>query len=393
MTRKPHLALAAVATMALVTLAGCGGGGTSGGGGGTGDGTLRIVVTDAPIDPELVVRADIWVSRITIHDATDNGDTAQAWEPLFDDPDNPIEMNLVDLRNGVTQELVNAQLGAGTYNQVRLFYSMAELELTNGKVYSTEGGADGPIQLTSQVQSGQKIQINPPVVLTDTLDAELLLDFDLSHTFRPIPANNPPDANRYQLGPVIRAVWLVNQAEIRGTITDADEGGAPAVNAAVELFHPGADPELDTPVASTATDELGHYTLIGIGPGTYDIHASLGDAVGSALGVNVPGGRVTTVDIVIATPPGTIEGTVTDPDADPPEVEGATVDVYLQGEGPGDPEVATVQTESDGTYSVDVPPGDYDVYASKDGKVGGPVGATVVSDQITQNIDIEIATP
>ena len=107
--------------------------------------------------------ATIWVDRIDVHTS---GTADSGFLKLFDDEANPIEMDLLDLTNGVTQELVRANVPAGTYRQVRLYFSDAELEI-GANHYAVDDGRTGPLRLTSQAASGLKVFIRPPAADTN----------------------------------------------------------------------------------------------------------------------------------------------------------------------------------------------------------------------------------
>ena len=274
---------------ALVGLLGLG---CSDSGGGGGVGTISVLATDAPLDHSQVSEATIRVDEIRIHaDANAQG----GFLTLYDGE--PIEMNLLELNNGITQELVKADLPAGAYRQLRLHVESATLRLVNDNVYDTEAGT---LHLTSQDTSGFKVFIDPPIVVFKALTTELLLDVDLSKTFLPTPSDDPLTATSYSLLPVIRVANLSTSGEIRGVVTTDDGlgGFVPMEAASVYIMPPG---ELDTlnSVASTATDVDGAYAVLGLAAGTYDVLATkdaLEDRVDGAI---VSVGNVTVVDLTL----------------------------------------------------------------------------------------------
>lgn len=269
-----------------LALTACSGGSDSSGSSGTGE--LVIEVTDAPPDYSQIAVARIDVSEVKVHEsATANS----GWMTLYSGP--TITFDLLDLQNGVKSLLVRADVPAGSYRQVRLVIPSAHLELTDGDVFST---AAGNLELTSLDTSGLKIFVNPPIVVTSGLSRTLLLDFDLTKTFHPVPANDPFNANKYLLKPVVKASNLSDSGEIRGTVRDSS--GAGVAQASVYVLPPG---EIDpaNSVATTGTADDGHYALLGIAPGTYDVIATKGALMGTALGKSVSVANTTTVDIVI----------------------------------------------------------------------------------------------
>jgi hypothetical protein len=128
---------------------------------------------------------------------------------IYDEPDPPLTFNLKNLNNGITARLATALIPAGTYRQLRLVVSEAELVLNDGtatKVYSSAAGAVNELRLTSTSKSGFKIMLDPPVKVTNNFSTLLVLDFLLTKTFHAIPSNvaNPLDATRFQLQPTIQ---------------------------------------------------------------------------------------------------------------------------------------------------------------------------------------------
>ena len=92
-----------------------------------------------------------------------------------------------------------------------------------------------------------------------------LVDFDLSKTFKPVPANDPMNANKFKLHPVIRGVNLGNAGEIRGIVTGNDGRGAqvPVAGADVFVLLPG-ETDRESSIASTLTDRDGNYAVLGL---------------------------------------------------------------------------------------------------------------------------------
>jgi len=376
--RSFHGVLAA----SLSLLAACSGGG--GGGGGGGNGAVRIDATDAPFVFDIVTEAQISVDRITIfHDDGDGGPIV-----LFEGA--PMTLDLLALRDGVTQQLVQNDLPAGTYRQLRLHVTAARLVLTNGNVYTTD---DGTIHLTSQDSSGFKVFVDPPIEVARGGSARVLLDFDMTQTFHPIPANDPLNANRYQMHPVIHVTNTGPAGGLQGTVTQDDGSGGtvPVESATVYVLPPGeTDPSQS--IASTATNAQGAYSFLALPPGTYDVLAVHADLQGGATGVVVTAGEVTVLDITLHPTTGGVHGTITQDDGMGGLMPVAGANVYVLPPGDTDPThaVASATTAADGTYAMDgIQPGTYDVLAVQGALQATAAGVSVVAGSVL-TVDLTI---
>ena len=254
-------------------------------------GTVTVLATDAPIDHSLVEDARVWVDRVRIHAQTDG---ATGFYTLYEGA--PVELDLDDLRSGLTATIVEADLPAGTYKQLRLRVTDALLDLTNGNLYTT---TDDTLELTGQGASGFKVLLDPPLEVLDGVERNLVLDFDLPKTFLPTPASDPRTATSYELLPVIRTAVLELSGEFEGSVVgDLGGGLVPVADATLYLLPPG---ETDTgeSLATTATAADGSFVLLGVAPGTYDVLATLGALTDRVDGVQVIEGALTEVDLTL----------------------------------------------------------------------------------------------
>jgi len=148
--------------------------------------------------------------------------------------------------------------------------------------------------------------------------------------------------------------------DVVGTVSGP---GGPVAGAEVRLHAAGAQGV----VATDTTDGSGAYAftdLLASGDVKIEVVDPSGVHQGAWAGgadhatatvVDVPGGGTVTVDVALALTPGTLAGTVTDA-AGP--VEGVEVTVHAAG---AEGVVAQAVTGADGTYTVDLVPGDYRV--------------------------------
>jgi hypothetical protein len=281
----------------IVSLAACGGGGGSStqppAGPGPGQGALTLLATDDPFVYEIVTAATITVDRVSVH--TDANEEDNGFLVIYDGP--PRVVNLLALHDGITTELAHANLPTGTYRQIRLHVIAAELTLVNGNTYSTTAGN---LHLTSQATSGFKVFVDPPIEIEDGVSRTFLLDFDLTHTFHPVPAVDPLNATTYELHPVIHAANVSTSGEIRGDVTHLVASGPPepVEDATVYILPPGVS-DVEQSVAVTSTNASGGFSQLGLPPGTYDVRAVKGALSGVVTDVPVTAGSFTLVHVFV----------------------------------------------------------------------------------------------
>ena len=263
-------------------------GGSSGGGGGTG--TLTIEATDKFLPHSEVAVARIDVNRVQVLNEEDQEGFRAVYEG------DPIQMDLLQLQNGVKRRLAQSTLPAGTYRQIRLRFDDAYLELVNGNRYTT---SDGTLKLSSQSTSGLKVFVDPPIQLSGGVSRTLLLDFDLTKTFKPVPANEPLNASTYKLHPVIKASNMSKSGELRGTVFTTNAGTQTGVGSATVTILPPGELDPENGLTSTGTNANGSWAVIGLEPGIYDVHAMRGALEGRVNAVEVELGGITVVDIEI----------------------------------------------------------------------------------------------
>jgi len=258
-------------------------------GNGDGDtGTLTVLLTDGPFPADLVAEANITIDSLDIREK-DTQDETGAYTTLSREPGT---YNLMDLRNGVTESLANLDVPEGTYNQVRLYVSDAEVVLMDGQEF--------PLQVPSGVRTGLKIFIRPDIEVQSGITAELLLDIDVSKSFvlqGPV-SSQPWSRNDSIKGvlfkPVLRAVNLSTAGRLVGTVTDTSTVANPIPDAQVWV-------ELDSVISNTFTDTLtGDYQLIGLEAGFYKARATVaGHDTVSFTNVEIIAATATDLDFVL----------------------------------------------------------------------------------------------
>lgn len=250
------------------------------------EGTLKIRLTDSPYPFDLIEEAKVTITGVKVH-VSDSAEVSSGFIDIPIEP--PKTFDLMDLQGGVTATLIDASLAAGTYNQIRLMVSSGYIKLK-------DGGFSGNLDIPSGSESGIKVFPDPPIKVQDGLTTDLILDFDVSRSFIPIPnAETKVDKiTGFNFHPVIRVVNNSSVGRISGTVYNnnstpdilTDDTGIEG--AALTAF------EGTTDVTSTSSQSDGSYVLMGLTEGTYDIRATHPDYEESTkTGVSVTVGNNT----------------------------------------------------------------------------------------------------
>jgi protocatechuate 3,4-dioxygenase beta subunit len=166
-----------------------------------------------------------------------------------------------------------------------------------------------------------------------------------------------------------------------GTIIDSSNG-QPVTAATVRLLT-GA-----TPIAVTATDAFGKFSLTNIAPGTYTIEFSKANYTTLTQGVFIQPGTITILNPVLAAIPGALQGTVTSSEG--PAVSGGQV---LLSDSLGTV-IAQTMTSPSGAYTfASIIPGHYTLTVSADGFQSATVGKNIPSNQTTTENFVLLPNP
>ena len=224
-------------------------------------GTLRISITDDPFPVEYIEEANVVITKVEIREKDDHdgyGHEEDNGYPFMTLLEDTLEFNLLELRNGVTAELLEMEIPAGEYDLLRLYVYEA------GIVVKDHGTYD--LKVPSGAQTGIKIFIKPAILVEGGLTADLLLDFNLDKSFI-LKGNmhSPAGINGFNFKPVIRAVNNSTAGSVQGTVSDT--ASVVLENASVWIM-------ADTTIATAYTDSTGFYALPGIPEGTYYLFAT-----------------------------------------------------------------------------------------------------------------------
>jgi hypothetical protein len=249
-----------------------------------GKGKVNIYLTDAPFPIHLVAKTMVTIDKVELR--KQETDTTDASFILL--TEEPMEINLLDLSNGVTEQLASVDLDAGSYDMIRM-------HVTDSKVILTDG-SEFELKVPSGSSSGLKIKIEPALQIGEGETADVLLDFDVSKSFVAKGNWKGGNINGFNFKPVVRCVLLGKAGRIEGTVTDTT--GVGLENAAVKVWLPIEETENDSLITSTFTESDGKYKVIGLLSGTYYLTTELDGFITDTLwNVSVTEGQSTQVDI------------------------------------------------------------------------------------------------
>ena len=219
------------------------------------DGKSRLVIkiTDDPFDISYIESATVTITKVEIRRT---GDGVPDGNPFMVLSDDTVTIDLIDLRNGLTETLIDMEIEDGEYDLVRLYVMEAGLKLKD---------IEDPykVKVPSGEQTGIKIFISPALNVSGDLTEELLLDVDLSRSF--VLRGNMDQNNGFIFKPVIRAANMTTAGRIEGMVKDT---------AKVKVKEAKVWITRDTTVATAFADTMGYYAIIGVPAGTYSIFAT-----------------------------------------------------------------------------------------------------------------------
>jgi hypothetical protein len=260
MSKSKWLLLGTTLSLAIVTF-GCGGG--SGGSSGGGSGTLSLSMTDAAADFAAVF---ITIDEVQIH-LGGNAANPGTWKPLTMQR-HPITVNLMDLTNGVREQLGFVYLPEGDYTQMRLIIGDTPENTTypyaNYVVDKNVPPNIYELKVPSGTNTGFKIVENFTIADRQTL--ELVLDFDASKSV--IEAGS---SGQWLLKPTVKIKPLKEASIVKGRISESGHTYVAGAMVSAQQYDPNkTEPDKVIVATSTFTDSQGQYSMF-LSAGTYNI--------------------------------------------------------------------------------------------------------------------------
>lgn len=342
----------------LAMLISCGGGGSGGG-----SGTLVLGLTDASTDDYQAIYVTIAAVQVNKAapektDGAEDGDES-GWQTILT-PN--MTYNLLELVNGVIENLGIVELEAGKYNQMRLILADQPDDslniLGNPHPYANylvdSEDNEKELKVPSGLQTGIKIVKGFTIVASQS--TELVLDFDAKKSV--VQAGK---SGKCLLKPTIKVLETVVNSVV-GTVGDGAEPLA-GVLVSAQVYDAGAADAKDEVAieSSTLTSDSGGYVLY-LAPGTYNIVAVQEGYEPACVETAATGFEEYAADFSLelaaasGTAAGTVEGLAVPEDFAVLSFRrqldcGTGVDVPV--------EVKAINVAEGGSYSVSLPAGNY----------------------------------
>ncbi len=226
-------------------------------------GRLSVQLTDAPFPHDLVAEANVTIFKVDARykgsvelgtnalDSTEVTISKEKGKPFVVLMEKEVEVNLLELTNGVTTTLVDTNVPAGSYDLIRVYVKGINVVLTDGTTFN--------LDVPSGSQTGIKVFIRPELMVNGGLSSNLLLDFDVSRSF-------VQKSGGFNFKPVIKASNLSTAGTLMGTLTAVEQDMVVGIEGAqVAVF------VADTLNTSTFSDVDGGYMLMGLEAGSYQV--------------------------------------------------------------------------------------------------------------------------
>jgi hypothetical protein len=244
----------------------------------SGKGRLEVYMTDAPFPIDLISSTAVTIDRVDIK-KQETDTTESSFIVISEDT---MEINLLELTNGITELIASADLDVGTYDMIRLHIAGSKIILKDESEFDLE--------IPSGSSSGLKIKIKPAIEILEGQTTDVLLDFDVSRSFVVKGNWKGGKINGFNFKPVVRGVLVGNAGRIVGVVKDTAD--VVLEDASIKVWA-----DSDSLVTSGFSSDAGTYKILGLLEGTYFLTAEKeGYKTDSVENVSVVSGNITEVN-------------------------------------------------------------------------------------------------
>jgi hypothetical protein len=349
MIKKAHVSYLIV-FLTMLALHGCGDSSSP-----ASTGTLSVGLTDAASSDYKAVY--LTIKQVQVHFASSSEDS---WQTIST-PNKTY--NLLDLVNGVMEQLSLSTLKSGTYTQMRLIIGDTA-ECTQNLLGQSHPYANYVIDGSNQyhelkIPSGYEtgIKLTHEFAILEGLTTEIILDFDVEKSIV-----RSGSGGSWSLKPTIKVMGTINKAIVSGSVTSGS--GAQVERARVTAQRYDLETHKVVVHGSTLTSDTGDYQMY-LDPGLYTI-VVYKDGYLPACSLLMAGSNEDYEQSFSLIPfnMGTINLTITLAQG----VQDQVVEVHFLKVSPLDEatsiEVKVVNVSQSGSFTVDLPVGTYIISAS-----------------------------
>ncbi len=220
-------------------------------------GTTSIFLTNAPFPFDRIDRVDIFVAEIGLSPQADTSEGVPSWVTVAR-PNRTF--NLLDLQNGATALLGEAEVPPGQYRAVRVRFDPSRSRMT-------DAGGDHPA-IDWQAKGEAPILfslVEEPMAIGENGE-DIVIDFDVGRSFLP-----DSSTGGFLFVPFLRAITRAGSGSIEGRLSNEETGG-PIPRAAVSIHYAlDSTASLGPLVATSRSDGSGDFKASFLRPGRYTV--------------------------------------------------------------------------------------------------------------------------
>ena len=216
-----------VSFLSIIVFLSCSDGGGSSGGG---TGSLSLGLTDASTNEYQAVY--ITIDEVQVH-LGGNENSPNHWQTV-EMYDSPLTVNLLELVNGVREELGIADLPVGHYTQMRLIIGDTPEDLNLPYANFVIDTSNPPITYELKVPSGSQTgeKIVGGFEINENKTTELILDIDACRSV----VKSAGNSDKWLLKPTIKVAYPDLYGIINGRVTDSVTNGIEGVTVSAQFF-------------------------------------------------------------------------------------------------------------------------------------------------------------
>jgi hypothetical protein len=221
---------------------------------GPGGGKTAVLLTDAPFPFDLITRVDVHIAEIGLSPQADTSQGDPGWITVAR-PDRVF--NLLDLQNGTTALLGEAEVPPGQYRAVRVTFDPARSSMTD------KDGGHPAIDWQAKGDTPTLFGLVEEAMAIDENGEDVVIDFDVGRSFL------PDGGTGFIFVPFLRAITRAGSGAIAGTLVRSD-GGTPIPLAVVSIHYAFDSATTVGPlVATSRADASGAFKASFLRPARY----------------------------------------------------------------------------------------------------------------------------